>query len=123
MDVMKRTICAAGLACLVATAATATPTRKAPPPPIGADSSGMFFVSYPDDALWDRQEGTVHYRVGVDKNGVPSDCLVTKSSGHKQLDTLTCAAAITQARFIPEKDDKGRRVSAIYEGKVVWSIY
>ena len=119
---LRRTILAAGLACLVTSAGAATPARKAPPPPIGADSSGMFFVSYPDDSLWDREEGTVHYRVGVDKNGVVTDCVVTKSSGHKRLDRVTCAAAVHHARFIPEKDEKGRRVSAVYDGQVVWSI-
>lgn len=122
MSVMRQTILAAGLACLAGSAAAATPAQKAPPPPIGADSSGMFFVSYPEDSLWDREEGTVHYRVGVDRNGVATDCAVTKSSGYKRLDKVTCVAAVHHARFIPEKDEKGRRVTAVYEGQVVWSI-
>lgn len=122
MDVMRRMLSAAGLACLVGSAAAATPPREPPPPPIGADSSGMFFVSYPKASLRAREEGTVHYRLGVDEKGLATDCSITRSSGHERLDALTCAAAVHHTRFIPEKNEKGWAVRSVYEGRVVWSI-
>ncbi|HXH54083.1 MAG TPA: energy transducer TonB [Sphingomicrobium sp.] len=118
--------CAIVAACAALAAATgasaATGERKAPAPPIGADSEGMFFVSYPKVSLQRGEQGVVHYRLDVAPDGRPMSCSVTKSSGHRRLDNLTCAAAVHLARFTPATNAKDFPIPGVYDGKVSWTI-
>jgi TonB family protein len=111
---------AAGIVAAPATAAQ--PSRTPPPPPIGADSAGMFFITYPDRSLQRNEQGVVRYRLNVDQEGIPADCMVTRSSGFERLDRLTCSAAVSYARFTPTRDESGSRTRAVYEGRVIWRI-
>ena len=108
---------------MIATPAVAAPaSRTPPPPPIGADSAGMFFVSYPERSLQRNEQGVVRYRVNVDLEGAASDCSVIQSSGFVRLDRLTCAAVVQHARFAPTLDERGQRTRAVYEGRVDWRL-
>lgn len=96
--------------------------REIPAPPIGADSQGMFYVTYPKASLRLNEQGVVHYRLTVDRDGLPASCTVTQSSGYPRLDQLTCAAAVHHAKFSPPRNAKGFSGRSLYEGNVVWSI-
>lgn len=114
----------AGLVTLAAATAAASRDlgRNIPGPPIGADSAGMFFVTYPKASLRLNEQGVAHYRLGLDDEGLATSCTVTRSSGYRRLDQLTCAAAVQHAKFIPAANDKGHPVPTVYEGKVDWSL-
>lgn len=93
-----------------------------PAPPIGADSAGMFYVTYPRTSLARGEEGASHYRVTIDRRGRPLDCVVTRSSGHQRLDERTCRAVINHTRFILPPNPSGDPVRPFYEGKVDWQL-
>jgi protein TonB len=93
-----------------ATAATAAePDRQA--------EANAAFTEYPKASLANNEQGTVHYRVKIDRRGVPRECEVTRSSGFERLDLATCELLMSRARF---SRSQGRR--AVYDGKVVWRI-
>ncbi|WP_315761557.1 energy transducer TonB [Sphingomonas sp. Y38-1Y] len=56
--------------------------------------------------------GTVGVRYRVDPDGRARDCRVTRSSGVRELDTLTCDYIQRRFRFRPSRDGRGRPVSA-----------
>lgn len=94
--------------------------RKGPPPPVGADSAGLFFLSYPHASLQRNEQGTVHYRLTIERDGLPRDCVVTQSSGHERLDHISCAAAVQHGKFEPALNQAGRPIRSVYTGQVVW---
>lgn len=69
-------------------------------------------LSYPREYGEAGIAGTVgvRYLVGVD--GRVSDCRVTRSSGHGELDALTCRSLEQRFRFAPSRDGRGRPVPA-----------
>ena len=107
-----------GLLFFGASAAAQNPQQ--PPPPVGADSEGMFFLSYPRVSLRENEQGIVEYRLNIDRDGTAKDCIVTESSGHERLDRVTCKGAARYARFQPAFDGDGNRIRSAYTGKVIW---
>jgi protein TonB len=63
---------------------------------------------------------SVHYRVGAD--GRVTDCSVTRSSGHAELDALTCKLIERRFRFRPARDAQGRAVRSIIVENHSWII-
>jgi TonB family protein len=101
---------------LAAMAAGATAAAAADAPDRRAEANAAF-TDYPKGSLANNEQGTVHYRVKIDRRGVPSQCEVTQSSGFARLDIATCDLLMSRARFTPSQ---GRR--SVYDGKVVWRI-
>ncbi len=56
---------------------------------------------YPPEALRRGQQGTVRFAVTVGTNGRVTECTITRSSGHEQLDEGTCRLARRKLRFNP----------------------
>lgn len=56
---------------------------------------------YPIEALRNNESGTVQLRVSVDKEGMPADVSIEKSSGSRSLDRAA-RAAVSQWRFSPK---------------------
>ena len=79
-------------------------------------------TEYPKASLANNEQGTVHYRVKIDRKGVPSECEVTQSSGHQRLDLATCDLLMSRARFTPSRDSRGRSGRSTYDGRVIWRI-
>lgn len=135
-------------AALTANAATATlmvpipPT--APPPPIiqvpslqlqapkkGVESPaipknypGLWANTndYPSKALQEEREGTTAFSVKVSKDGTVTNCTVTESSGHADLDEATCSNVSKRATFYPAQGKKGRPIEGSYANRVRWQI-
>ena len=80
------------------------------------------FTDYPKSSLANNEQGTVHYRVKIDRRGVPSECEVTRSSGFERLDLATCDLLMSRARFTPSRDSRGRAGRSTYDGRVIWRI-
>jgi TonB family protein len=101
---------------LAAMAAGSTAATAADAPDRQAEANAAF-TEYPKASLANNEQGTVHYRVKINRRGVPSQCEVTQSSGFERLDVATCDLLMSRARFTPTQ---GRR--SFYDGKVVWRI-
>ncbi|HTG39752.1 energy transducer TonB [Sphingomonas sp.] len=56
--------------------------------------------------------GRVGVRYRVDPDGRARDCRVTRSSGVRELDAITCAHIERRFRFRPSRDGRGRPVAA-----------
>ena len=93
------------------------PAPAAPPPPRftpkGASPKGnpgnwATTNDYPSRALREEREGTTGFRVSVGPDGRVTDCTVTSSSGHADLDQATCDNVRRRARFTPATDGEGQ---------------
>lgn len=99
---------------LPTTAVPAAPARPANNP--GSWASTM---DYPVRALNQGHEGTTGFRLRVNAQGAVTDCAITQSSGHPELDAATCSAISRRARF--ERAPVGSPDRG-YANRVSWRI-
>jgi periplasmic protein TonB len=88
----------------------------------GDSSKWIAFEDYPATALRDKHEGVVAFRLIVGRDGRASQCLVTKSSGHSDLDNATCTAMMRRSKFSPALGSNGTPVEGFFESKVSWKL-
>ena len=107
------------------------PPPSAPPPPrfspkgaVPKGNPGNWATTndYPSRALREEREGTTGFRVSVVPDGRVTDCQVTSSSGHGDLDQAACANIMRRARFTPATDGEGQPTSGTYANRVRWVI-
>jgi protein TonB len=72
--------------------------------------------------LREERQGTVALTVTVTPDGRATDCVVTQSSGHPDLDHAACKELTEKARFDPAIDDRGEPVSAQFSTKITFRI-
>ena len=101
--------------------ALSAPAAAAAQGKTGGSGDGVYFP-YPSDSLQRREEGTVGYRVEVDKRGELRTCEVTRSSGFRSLDSATCTLLIRNGRFKTRTNSEGRKVQYMHDGQIVWKI-
>ena len=78
--------------------------------------------AYPSRALRDNIEGRVGYSVTLDANGRLTDCTVTSSSGHAELDKAACDAVSKYGKFEPALDAAGNGIPGSWSSSVNYSI-
>jgi protein TonB len=109
----------------------APPPPAAPPPPRfqpkgavpkGNPGSWATTNDYPSRALREEREGTTGFRVTVGPDGRVTDCQVTSSSGHGDLDAAACDNIRRRARFNPAMDGDGNPTTGSYSNRVRWVI-
>lgn len=107
------------------------PAPAAPPPPRftpkgaqpkGNPSNWATTNDYPSRALREEREGTTGFRVTVGTDGRVTDCQVTSSSGHADLDAATCDNVRRRARFNPATDGEGNPTTGSFSSRVRWVI-
>ena len=107
------------------------PPPAAPPPPrftpkgaVPKGNPGNWATTndYPSRALREEREGTTGFRVAVGPDGKVTDCTVTSSSGHSDLDEAACANIRRRARFAPAVDGNGSPTTGTYSNRVRWVI-
>jgi TonB family protein len=103
------------IALLQAVAEPAVPPQRIP-------STLLSPGDYPTAAMLLGQDGLVEAEMTVAANGRPSDCSIVRSSGFQALDTATCTAFKTRARFKPALDTLGRPTIGKWTQTVQWSI-
>lgn len=96
-----------------------TPTAASPR---GNPGNWATTNDYPSRALREEREGTTGFRVSVGPDGRVTDCQVTSSSGHSDLDQATCSNVTRRARFNPAKDGEGHPTSGSFSSRVRWVI-
>lgn len=109
---------------------TAPPAPPAPPKPSQASglkprgSPGEWVTpdDYPPAALRNEEAGRTGFRLDVGADGKATNCTVTSSSGHPDLDDTACKLLIRRSRFTPAKDTAGNGMAATFNSTVVWQI-
>ncbi|HYI40749.1 MAG TPA: energy transducer TonB [Allosphingosinicella sp.] len=66
------------------------------------------------------RDGVVYLRFTVAPSGRVSDCAVTRSSGNRALDALTCRLIVRRFRYRPARDSEGRPVASTITGEHLW---
>jgi protein TonB len=73
---------------------------------------------------WIRQEmtGKARFRLDVAADGRVTNCAITGSSGHPQLDAATCALVSKRAKFQPARGSEGEPVAGSYSNAIDWQL-
>lgn len=85
-------------------------------------ASWITMGDYPSDALAAKRTGKTVFRVKVDKKGVVKSCEIVKSSGHSDLDHVTCQYISERAVFEPAQTSYGHAVAGTYQNSVRWQV-
>ncbi len=96
--------------------------KRPNPAPKGNTGNWANSNDYPRRALQQEREGTSGFRVTVGPNGRVTDCSITSSSGHPDLDEATCANVTRRGRFEPALDSEGNPTSGSWSSRVRWEI-
>jgi TonB family protein len=105
-----------------------TPTLPPPPAPViptaparPANNPGSWATTadYPSRALNEQREGTAGFLLTINPQGAVTECVITQSSGHADLDKATCAAISKRARF---ERAPGGTANRGYRNRVTWRI-
>lgn len=78
--------------------------------------------NYPTRAAGLRKGGNTQADIFVDRTGRPQACYVVQSSGSKDLDGQSCAAAMHRGRFTPARDEAGQPTNAMYRFVTRWQV-
>lgn len=107
------------------------PPPPAPPPPpraaVRAKAKGNFNSlmssdDYPSRALREERAGTTGFRLDIGADGRVTNCTVTSSSGHADLDAEVCRLMSRRARFNPAVGTDGQPMADTYPGRFTWVI-
>ena len=98
------------------------PPQRANPEPRGNPGRWANANDYPSRALREEREGTTRFRLTVGSNGRVTNCQVTGSSGHADLDAAACKNLRRRARFRPSLDAAGNPTTGYYSNAVRWEI-
>ena len=125
---------------VAAQAAAAAPSANVPAPrtvvPVAPPAAGerisarartnlASYVStddYPDEAMFNDEEGTTGFRLNIATDGSVSECKVISSSGSPSLDDATCAIMRSRARFSPARAADGSPITDTVVARVTWRI-
>jgi protein TonB len=77
---------------------------------------------YPRRAVEKRAQGTTYLRFTVEPNGRVRHCIVTRSSGHPELDAVTCPLLEKRLRYRPARDAAGRPIAETIRGEHEWGL-
>ncbi|WP_438944396.1 energy transducer TonB [Pontixanthobacter luteolus] len=109
----------------------APPAPPPPPPPAfqpkdptprGNPGSWASPRDYPSRALREEREGVTRFRVTVNADGRVTNCQITGSSGHSDLDETTCKLITRRGRFRPATDGNGQETTGTWSNAVRWQI-
>lgn len=90
--------------------------------PGSTNNLGLQTRDYPSAALRANIQGRVAVRITVTPEGRAADCRVVGSSGNAPLDTRTCEAIRSRARFSIPLDAAGQPTSATIVTLITWSL-
>lgn len=107
-----------------------TPKVETPGPkfkPIAAtprNDPGRWVTDSDYRSRWINEEmsGTARFTLEVDGTGRVSNCQITQSSGHAELDAATCALIAKRAKFKPAKDGNGNPATGSYSSSIRWQL-
>ena len=65
--------------------------------------------------------GAIEARLTIAADGSPSNCIIIRSSGHADLDAMTCKVAL-RPRYNPAIDHDGRAMASPFYFKITWML-
>ncbi len=78
---------------------------------------------YPLQALRESRSGNTSFRVVINKWGRVSDCQVTESSGHADLDKATCNTVGVKGLFWPQTDGNSNSIDGgTFSSRIRWAV-
>ncbi len=106
-------------------AGAATPATAAPSPEAAARNAAnneVILSEYPPRARAAGEQGSVGFKVALDREGYATSCEVVESSGYKRLDEETCGLILDRAMFKGVRGPDGRRTNVVTTGVVHWRL-
>ena len=88
-----------------------------------AASMNTLMAYYPPQAKAAGEQGLVAFTVSLDRDGHPTSCQVTHSSGSRTLDEETCPVLLAHAEFAPDVNAAGTRVAGTHQGVINWQLH
>jgi len=85
-------------------------------------AGGIANQDYPRSALRAQAEGSVAVRYTVRADGRVGGCTVIRSSGHAELDEVTCRLIEQRFRYRPALDRSGRPIGAVEHKSYDWFV-
>jgi protein TonB len=103
-----------------ATPAPASPSAEA----VARDAANgeVILSEYPPRARAAGEQGSVGFRVALDREGYATACEVTHSSGYPRLDSETCQLILNRATFKGVRGADGRKTNVVTQGVVNWRL-
>jgi protein TonB len=77
---------------------------------------------YPQAALRRNEQGTVAFKLFIDRRGRVERCEIEKGSGSAALDQTTCRILQRRARFTPARGPGGEGVADVTTGRIRWEL-
>lgn len=108
------------LALALALAASGSVEGPTPAVAINGGRDWVYTTDYPRDALAERRGGSVVMRLRVDSRGMVEECSVVESSGHADLDSISCMAMAMRGRYEPARNADGQRIASDVMRAVRW---
>lgn len=102
---------------LMLSAADAGPT---PAQSINGGRDWIYTTDYPAEALRERRGGVTTVRLRVNRRGEVEGCDVARSSGHRDLDDVSCMAMVMRGRYEPARNADGQRIASEVMRQIVW---
>lgn len=90
--------------------------------PLNDPGSWVTSEDYPPSAVRQGHDGTVAFKLQIDRAGIPADCAIEHSSGYDELDQQVCTLLVKRARFSPALDASGNPMTATYHNRFTWKI-
>jgi TonB family protein len=75
---------------------------------------------YPRAALQEGRSGVVQYRLSISPQGKPIACAIERSSGHVDLDEVTCRLLMRRSSFEPARDASGAPAFGAFRSASIW---
>lgn len=67
-------------------------------------------------------QGTASFLLTIDTSGKVSDCTITASTGHTELDNATCRLIEKRAKFDTARDSSGQPIAGSYSSSIRWIL-
>lgn len=98
-----------------------TSSPSVPPTPPRLRSGTISLADYPDTARAAGAEGVTRMTLAIGVNGWATECTIDASSGHVELDRISCGLALRRYRFQPATRD-GQPVPSTYSMSMTWIL-
>jgi periplasmic protein TonB len=99
---------------------SAADTGPAPARAINGGRDWVYTTDYPPEAVRAGRGGTTTVRLVVDRQGAVEQCEVATSSGHEDLDRISCLAMAMRGRYEPARNENGQRIASTVMRQIVW---
>ena len=103
-------------------AGTASPAPASDAAAREASNNEVILSQYPERARAAGEQGSVGFKVALDREGYATSCEVTRSSGYKRLDQETCDLILNRATFKGVRGPDGRKTNMVTTGVVNWRL-